>query len=164
MKGLILLANHFEDVEAICTIDMLRRANIELDLVSVIIGVLSNVVYTFVIDKVLVGGQKLLLVQIISSKNEEINERLLMDFKNIVGTYKEFYSTNNVVLKNLVVKEELEAEYNLKMCENYGKKELLAISESILNYYFGGISRQKEIIHQIKELKEQLGERVNTTR
>lgn len=36
MKGLILLANHFEDVEAICTIDMLRRANIELDLVSVI--------------------------------------------------------------------------------------------------------------------------------
>lgn len=35
MKGLILLANHFEDVEAICTIDMLRRAKIELDLVSI---------------------------------------------------------------------------------------------------------------------------------
>lgn len=35
MKGLILLANHFEDVEAICTIDMLRRAKIEIDLVSV---------------------------------------------------------------------------------------------------------------------------------
>ncbi len=35
MKGLILLANHFEDVEAICTIDMLRRAKITIDLVSV---------------------------------------------------------------------------------------------------------------------------------
>ena len=35
MKGLILLADHFEDVEAICTIDMLRRAKIEIDLVSV---------------------------------------------------------------------------------------------------------------------------------
>lgn len=35
MKGLILLANHFEDVEAICTIDMLRRAKINIDLVSV---------------------------------------------------------------------------------------------------------------------------------
>ena len=35
MKGLILLANHFEDVEAICTIDMLRRAKITIDLVSI---------------------------------------------------------------------------------------------------------------------------------
>jgi hypothetical protein len=30
MKGLILLANHFVDVEAICTLDMLRRANITI--------------------------------------------------------------------------------------------------------------------------------------
>ena len=35
MKGLILLANHFEDVEALITIDMLRRAKIEIDLVSI---------------------------------------------------------------------------------------------------------------------------------
>lgn len=35
MKGLILLADYFEDVEAICTIDMLRRASIEIDLVSI---------------------------------------------------------------------------------------------------------------------------------
>lgn len=34
MKGLILLANHFEDVEALITIDMLRRAKIDIDLVS----------------------------------------------------------------------------------------------------------------------------------
>lgn len=34
MKGIILLANHFEDVEALITIDMLRRANIHIDLVS----------------------------------------------------------------------------------------------------------------------------------
>lgn len=65
-----------------------------LDLVSVIIGVLSNVVYTFVIDKVLVGGQKLLLVQIISSKNEEINEYIQnvlnrgSTFMDVKGGYK----------------------------------------------------------------------------
>ena len=35
MKGLILLADYFEDMEAICTIDMLRRASIEIDLVSI---------------------------------------------------------------------------------------------------------------------------------
>lgn len=34
MKGLILLANHFEDVEALITIDMLRRAKIDVDLIS----------------------------------------------------------------------------------------------------------------------------------
>ena len=34
MKGIILLANHFEDVEALITIDMLRRAKITIDLVS----------------------------------------------------------------------------------------------------------------------------------
>lgn len=34
MKGIILLANYFEDVEALITIDILRRAKIEIDLVS----------------------------------------------------------------------------------------------------------------------------------
>lgn len=34
MKGLILLANYFEDVEALITIDMLRRAKIKIDLIS----------------------------------------------------------------------------------------------------------------------------------
>ena len=34
MKGIILLANYFEDVEALITIDMLRRAKITVDLVS----------------------------------------------------------------------------------------------------------------------------------
>lgn len=36
MKGLIILANHFEDIEALATIDLLRRAKIEIDLVSVV--------------------------------------------------------------------------------------------------------------------------------
>ena len=35
MKGIILLADYFEDVEAICTIDMIRRANIKIDLISI---------------------------------------------------------------------------------------------------------------------------------
>lgn len=35
MKGLMLLANHFEDVEALITVDMLRRAQIQIDLVSI---------------------------------------------------------------------------------------------------------------------------------
>ena len=30
MKGLIILANHFEDIEALATIDLLRRAKIEI--------------------------------------------------------------------------------------------------------------------------------------
>lgn len=34
MKGLIILVNGFEDVEALCTIDILRRSNIEIDTVS----------------------------------------------------------------------------------------------------------------------------------
>ena len=35
MKGLILLKNNFEDTEAIVTIDLIKRANIEIDTVSV---------------------------------------------------------------------------------------------------------------------------------
>ena len=34
MKGLIILVNGFEDVEALCTIDILRRSKIEIDTVS----------------------------------------------------------------------------------------------------------------------------------
>lgn len=36
MKGLIILANHFEDIEALATIDLLRRAKIQIDLVSIV--------------------------------------------------------------------------------------------------------------------------------
>lgn len=35
MKGLILLANHFEDTEALTTIDLIKRAKIEIDTVSI---------------------------------------------------------------------------------------------------------------------------------
>lgn len=35
MKGLILLADYFEDIEALATIDLLRRANIKIDIVSI---------------------------------------------------------------------------------------------------------------------------------
>ena len=45
-----------------------------LPFISVVIGVLSNVVYTFVIDRIIVGGKKSVLVQIISKHNEEINK------------------------------------------------------------------------------------------
>lgn len=34
MKGLILITNYFEDVEAICTVDILRRAGLICDYVS----------------------------------------------------------------------------------------------------------------------------------
>ena len=34
MKGLIILVDGFEDVEALCTIDILRRSNIQIDTVS----------------------------------------------------------------------------------------------------------------------------------
>lgn len=35
MKGIIILANYFEDVEALITIDILRRAKIDIDLISI---------------------------------------------------------------------------------------------------------------------------------
>lgn len=35
MKGLILLADYFEDIEALATVDLLRRANINIDIVSI---------------------------------------------------------------------------------------------------------------------------------
>ena len=34
MKGIILFANNFEDTEAIVTIDLLKRAGIQIDTVS----------------------------------------------------------------------------------------------------------------------------------
>ena len=35
MKGMILITNNFEDVEAIATVDVLRRAGLEVDYVSI---------------------------------------------------------------------------------------------------------------------------------
>lgn len=53
MKGLILLVNGFEESEAIITIDILRRANIEIDLVSLTnsINVTSSGNITVACDK-----------------------------------------------------------------------------------------------------------------
>lgn len=36
MKGMILLASHFEDTEAIVTMDLIKRAGIEMDAISVV--------------------------------------------------------------------------------------------------------------------------------
>lgn len=53
MKGLIILVNGFEESEAIITIDLLRRANIEIDLVSLTnsINVTSSGNITVACDK-----------------------------------------------------------------------------------------------------------------
>ena len=55
VKGLILLANGFEDTEAITTIDILRRAKIELDLVSV-----SDNLEIMTQSKIMMKAEKLL--------------------------------------------------------------------------------------------------------
>lgn len=65
-----------------------------LPFTSVVIGILSNVVYTYVIDRIIVGGKKSLLVQIISDKIDVINDYIKnnMDrgstFINVVGGYQ----------------------------------------------------------------------------
>ena len=67
---------------------------IPLGLMNVIIGLISNIVYTLVIDRVLVGGKKSIFVQIISKENEKINEfiQTKLDrgstYFNVKGGYK----------------------------------------------------------------------------
>jgi len=53
MKGIILLAEYFEDVEALITIDMLRRAKIDITLVSMNkdLNVLSQSNINYTCDK-----------------------------------------------------------------------------------------------------------------
>ena len=38
MRGIMILSNYFEDTEALTTLDVLRRANLEVDTVSVVDG------------------------------------------------------------------------------------------------------------------------------
>lgn len=65
-----------------------------LPFINVVIGVLSNVVYTFVIDRIIVGGKKSIFVQIISKHNDEINIFIQnkldrgSTFFNVKGGYK----------------------------------------------------------------------------
>ena len=65
-----------------------------LGLINVIIGLISNIVYTVIIDRVLVGGKKSIFVQIISKENDKINEfiQTKLDrgstFFNVTGGYK----------------------------------------------------------------------------
>lgn len=67
---------------------------IPLGLMNVIIGLISNIVYTVIIDKVLVGGKKSIFVQIISKENEKINEFIQNEldrgstYFNVQGGYK----------------------------------------------------------------------------
>ena len=65
-----------------------------LPFINVVIGVFSNIVYTFVIDKIIVGGKRSIFVQIISKRNDEINEFIQKTinrgstFFNVKGGYK----------------------------------------------------------------------------
>ena len=67
---------------------------IPLGLMNVIIGLISNIVYTVIIDRVLVGGKKSIFVQIISKQNEKINNFIQNEldrgstFFNVQGGYK----------------------------------------------------------------------------
>lgn len=67
---------------------------IPLGLMNVIIGLISNIVYTVIIDKVLVGGKKSIFVQIISKENDKINEFIQKEldrgstYFNVQGGYK----------------------------------------------------------------------------
>ena len=88
MKGLILLANHFEDVEAICTIDMLRRAKIAIDLVSI-----TN-------DKKLITQSNISILadKLIEEVNvEEYDFLILPGGKAIFETHLNNANTNHVV-------------------------------------------------------------------
>lgn len=55
MKGLILITNYFEDVEAICTVDILRRARLICDYVS-----LNNSLENFTQSNLLIKCDKLI--------------------------------------------------------------------------------------------------------
>lgn len=87
MKGIILLANGFEDIEAIATIDLIRRANIFLDVVSMneTLNVLSKTKITYQADLLLndinykeydyliiPGGAAVETYHLTSKKTEEI--------------------------------------------------------------------------------------------
>jgi uncharacterized membrane-anchored protein YitT (DUF2179 family) len=67
---------------------------IPLGLMNVIIGLISNIVYTVIIDRVLVGGKKSIFVQIISKENEKVNAFIQNEldrgstFFNVQGGYK----------------------------------------------------------------------------
>ena len=80
-----------------------------LGLINVIIGLISNIVYTLVIDRVLVGGKKSIFVQIISKENDKINEfiQTKLDrgstFFNVQGGYK---GDNHKLLEVIVYRRE----------------------------------------------------------
>lgn len=90
VKGLILLANGFEDTEAITTIDILRRAKIELDLVSV-----SENIDILTQSKIYIKAEKLL-------KDVVLDD---YDFLVIPGGGAVFNVLSKMEVINLVIKE-----------------------------------------------------------
>ena len=89
-KGLILLANGFEDTEAITTIDILRRAKLDLDLVSV-----SNQLEILTQSKMYIKAEKLL-------KDVNLND---YDFLVIPGGGAVFNVLSKLDVVNDVIKE-----------------------------------------------------------
>ena len=96
MKGMMLFANEFEDIEALGTLDLIRRAKIEIETVS-ITG-----------DKVLLTQSK---VNVLADKLiEEIN---LDDYDNIINLYVTVEDTNKSMIGEIVDIKEDKAVINL---------------------------------------------------
>ena len=98
MKGLILLVNGFEESEAIITIDLLRRANIEIDLVS-----LTNSLTVTSSGNITVSCDKLYSI----TKLEEYNFLVIPGGKAVFNYHLDSIVTKEIVdyfmSKNLVV-------------------------------------------------------------
>ena len=98
--------NNFHDLDMInfcvnlkdtVTIKFLEDSNDKIDIIcnnSAVPTDNSNIVYTIIIDKVLVGGKKSIFVQIISKENDKINEFIQKEldrgstYFNVQGGYK----------------------------------------------------------------------------
>ena len=98
MKGLILLVNGFEESEAIITIDLLRRANIEIDLVS-----LTNSLTVTSSGNITVSCDKLYSI----TKLEDYNFLVIPGGKAVFNYHLDSIVTKEIVdyfmSKNLVV-------------------------------------------------------------
>lgn len=139
MKGLIILADGFEDVEALCTIDILRRSNIVVDTVSlydkeVITQSKNKIIVDYLLEEIDETNYDFLIIP-----GGKAVFNVLDSNKEVEGLIDRFYVNNKLICA-------ICAAPRLIIKKGYLKNKKFTIFPNCIDDYKGGILLDQGVV------------------